>query len=119
MLCAINATKVIDVTLSEPFNEGVVTFFFNKRLPVDLMRYLDYNARTSLEFSMSTERLVRLGYSIMEQYLQHIYNTMRCYNRLRDAELDNLEFLRVGVLDVGLASEKSGRTGSSKNQNGD
>ncbi|KAI1290801.1 Hepatic triacylglycerol lipase [Halotydeus destructor] len=97
MLCAINATKVIDVTVSETFNEGVLTFFFNKRLPVNMIRYLDYHARNSLEFSLTTERLVRLGYFTMEKFLENSYNTMRCYKRLRDAELDSVEFLDAGM----------------------
>ncbi|KAI1290768.1 hypothetical protein HDE_07829 [Halotydeus destructor] len=100
LLCAINATKVIDVTVSETFNEGVLTFFFNKRLPADMIRYLDYNARNSLEFSVTTERFEKIGYNLIEKYFENRYNTMRCYKRLRDAELDNLGIFRCRYEDV-------------------
>ncbi|KAI1290899.1 hypothetical protein HDE_07830 [Halotydeus destructor] len=97
MLCALDSTKLIDVTVSEPLNEGVLTFFFNKRLPADVIRYLDYHARNSVEFSVTVQRVISAGNYLIEKYFVDDLDTMRCYKRLKDAELDNLEFFNARI----------------------
>ncbi|KAI1290909.1 hypothetical protein HDE_07833 [Halotydeus destructor] len=97
VLCASSSTKVIDVIVSQPFNEGVLTYFFNKRLPGEVIRYLDYHARNAVELGVTNQRVVSSASYMIASYFNDNYDTMRCYTGLRDDEMDSLEFVDAGI----------------------
>ncbi|KAI1290908.1 hypothetical protein HDE_07834 [Halotydeus destructor] len=100
-LCAMNSTKANDVFESEPFNEGVLAYFFNKRLPVDVIRYLDYHARNAAELGVTKQRVVSATSFAIASYLNDNYAMLRCCTGLKDDESDSI------FIDAGISSYKS------------
>ncbi|KAI1290879.1 hypothetical protein HDE_07831 [Halotydeus destructor] len=97
MLCAVNSSKISGVTVSEPFNEGVLTYFFNNRLPSSVKRYVDYHARTSVEFAVTPERVKEIAIYLMKLLLNHNFGTMRCYKELQDSDLDDMQYQNASI----------------------
>ncbi|KAI1290921.1 hypothetical protein HDE_07838 [Halotydeus destructor] len=90
--CGLNPVKASEMIVSEPFDEGVLTYFFNKRLPADVIRYMDYHGRNAVEFSLITEAVKSLADYIISALLNNNFNTLRCFKKLKDNELYDLKF---------------------------
>ncbi|KAI1290920.1 hypothetical protein HDE_07839 [Halotydeus destructor] len=92
LFCGLDPVKASEMIVSEPFNEGVLTYFFNKRLPADVLRYMDYHGRNAAEFSLTAEAMKSLSDYIISDMLNSNFNTMRCFKELKDNELYDSKF---------------------------
>ncbi|KAI1290855.1 hypothetical protein HDE_07822 [Halotydeus destructor] len=92
MFCGLNATKIISITVSKPFNEGVLGLFFNSRLPKAVIRYLDYQTRNAVEYAVMSRRVVAVAQYLVSLHFSDDYKTLRCIHQLKDGELDDFSF---------------------------
>ncbi|KAI1290813.1 hypothetical protein HDE_07835 [Halotydeus destructor] len=92
LLCGLDPAKASEMIVSEPFDEGVLTYFFNKRLPAGVVRYMDYHGRNAAEFSLTAEALKSLADYVISALLNSNFNTLRCFKKLKDNELYDLKF---------------------------
>ncbi|KAI1290814.1 hypothetical protein HDE_07837 [Halotydeus destructor] len=92
LFCGLDSVKASEMIVSEPFNEGVLTYFFNKRLPADVIRYMEYHGRNAAEFSLAAEAMKSLADYVISALLNSNFKTLRCFKKLKDNELFDLKY---------------------------
>ncbi|KAI1290812.1 hypothetical protein HDE_07832 [Halotydeus destructor] len=92
LFCSLTPSLASGLIVSQPFDEGVLAFFFNKRLPADVIRYLEYRARNAVEISVTAKAISALSEHIATLYVVDDYTALRCFTQLKASQLDQLTF---------------------------